>query len=134
VWILVIISCAVFVVDTFTAVKLLAFNQWSSQIEPKIPFEVTKWIFSSCILFSWLICIYEWIRAYRVMQRESVTEDYLDPLAVVLQSIRFDGGYRRFQVFAKLTKSKKKATWFALFVYFERKGKSCTKPLWGRLR
>jgi hypothetical protein len=53
------------------------------------------------------------------MQQESVTEDYLDPLAVVLQSIR---GWRRFLVFAELTKSKKKAAWFAIFVHFQRKG------------
>lgn len=68
------------------------------------------------------------------MRKGGVAEDYLDPLAVQLQSIRFGTGWRRFQVFAKLTKSKKKMTWVALFVYFERKGKllrslSCDDPL-----
>jgi hypothetical protein len=56
------------------------------------------------------------------MKQESVTEDFLDPLAVVLQSIRIPGGWRRFLVFAELTKSNKKATWVAVYVYFERKG------------
>jgi len=58
------------------------------------------------------------------MSRGSVADDYLDPLAVKLQSMRFGTGWRRFLVFAELTKSKKKVTWIALFVYFQRKGRS----------
>jgi hypothetical protein len=127
VWILSFISVAVYAADTYTAVKLLAFNQWSSQIQPTIPFTTTKWIFAGCILGSWALCIYEWWRAIRVMRKESVTEDYLDPLAVVLQSIRMPTGFRRFLVFAELTKSKKKAAWVAIYVYFQRKG-SCFLP------
>jgi hypothetical protein len=69
-----------------------------------------------------VLCIYEWYRAFDVMKKETVTEDYLDPLAVILQSIRIPGGWRRFLVFAELTKSKKKAAWIAIFVYFQRKG------------
>jgi Fungal potassium channel len=46
----------------------------------------------------------------------------MDPLAVQLQSMRWGTGWRRFLVFAELTKSKKKTTWVALFVYFQRKG------------
>jgi hypothetical protein len=121
-WILAITAVAVYVLDTFTAVKLLGFNQWSSKVQPKVSFHITKWVFAGCILFSWVLCIYEWVRAYRVMKKQSVTEDYLDPLAVVLQSIRMPSGWRRFLVFAELTKSKKKAAWIAIFVYFQRKG------------
>jgi hypothetical protein len=121
-WILVFVSVAVYAVDTFTAVKLLRFNEWSSQVKPTIPFDISKWIFAGCIMLSWALLSYEWLRAIRVMKQESVTEDYLDPLAVVLQSIRWDKGWRRFLVFAELTKSKKKATWVSLFVYFQRKG------------
>jgi hypothetical protein len=125
VWILAGISVAVYCVDTFTAVKLIAFNQWSSQVEMQlVSFTVVKWVFSGCIIFSWVLCFYEWYRAMGVMTKETVTEDYLDPLAVVLQSIRIPGGWRRFLVFAELTKSKKKAAWFAIFVYFQRKSMS----------
>ena len=46
----------------------------------------------------------------------------MDPLAVKVQSMRWGSGWKRFLVFAELTKSKKKATWIALFVYFQRKG------------
>lgn len=60
--------------------------------------------------------------AFKVMRRGCVTDDYLDDLAVVLQSIRCGTGWQRFLVFAELTKSKKKVSWIALFVYFQRKG------------
>lgn len=60
--------------------------------------------------------------AFKVIRRGCVTDDYLDDLAVVLQSIRCGTGWQRFLVFAELTKSKKKVSWIALFVYFQRKG------------
>lgn len=122
VWCLAIISVVVYTLDTFTAVKLLGFNQWSSKIEPVIDFNVNKWIFSGTIMFSWVLLMYEYFRAWRVMKKESITEDYLDPLAVVLQCLRIPSGWRRFLIFAELTKSKKKAAWVAIFVYFQRKG------------
>ncbi|KAI1387415.1 uncharacterized protein F4822DRAFT_281238 [Hypoxylon trugodes] len=117
-----LISLAVYGVDTFTAVNLLAFNTWSSSIEPTqlVPFDVSKWIFSICIIASFVNLAFEHIRAMRVMKRGSVAECYLDNLAVRLESIRpGDGqGWRRFLVFAELTKSKKGAEYVALFTYF----------------
>ena len=124
-WVLIITSCAVIAVDIFTAVNLLAFNQWASEVQPKIPFEVGKWIFASCIIVSFVILGFEWVRAIGVIKRGSIAESYLDPLAVILQSIRVDKdghGYKRFLVFAELTKNKKGIDYVALFVYFQFKG------------
>lgn len=116
---------AVYAADTFTAVNLLAFNRWSSQVQPAIPFDVSKWIFAICIIISWVLCGFEWLRAIRIMRRGGIAESYLDPLAVILQSIRVSSrgrGWRRFLVFAELTKSKKGTDYIALFVYFQFKG------------
>ena len=54
------------------------------------------------------------------MKRGSVAECYLDNLAVRLESLRVGKGqgFRRFLVFAELTKSKKGAEYIALFSYF----------------
>jgi Fungal potassium channel len=114
------LSCAVYGVDTFTAVNLLAFNRWSSEIEPAISFDVSKWIFSVCIIASFVNLGFEHFRAMRVMKRGNVAECYLDNLAVRLESIRLGKGqgWRRFLVFAELTKSKKGAEYIALFTYF----------------
>lgn len=116
------LSIAVYAVDTFTAVNLLVFDRWSSEIAPTqlISFTVSKWIFSICIILSVVNLAYEHIRAMRIMRRGSVAECYLDNLAVRLESVRFGKGqgWKRFLVFAELTKSKKGAEYIALFTYF----------------
>jgi hypothetical protein len=60
----------------------------------------------------------------RVMKRGNVAECYLDDLAVRLECIRMGKGqgWRRFLVFAELTKSKKGAEYIALFTYFSLQG------------
>jgi hypothetical protein len=121
-WILTLISCAVYAADAFTAVNLLAFDKWTSQVRPKVPFEVAKWIFAITIIISYVFLAYRIIRALRVMRSGSVTECYLEPLAAIWQSMRLTSsgrGWRRFLVFAELTKSKKGANYVALFVYFQ---------------
>ena len=120
-WFMAIVSIAVYGVDTFTAVNLLAFDKWSSQIQPWLPFQYSKWIFAGCILLSWVLCVYEWVRAIRVIKRGGVAASYMDPLAASLQSMR-PQGWRRFLVFTSLTKSKKGTDYIAFFVYFAFQG------------
>ena len=120
-WFMALVAVAVYTLDTFTAVNLLAFSKWSSQVQPTLAFKYSKWIFAGCILFSWTLCIYEWIRAVRVIKRNGVAESYMDPLAVRLQSMRGQG-WKRFLVFTELTKSKKGADYVAFFVYFSFQG------------
>ncbi|KAL2168076.1 hypothetical protein VTG60DRAFT_388 [Thermothelomyces hinnuleus] len=121
-WFSLIISLAVYAVDIFTAYQLLAFNRWSSQIEPAqfIPFDISKWIFTVCILLSFANLAYEYFRAITIMRRGSVAECFLDSLAARLESIRMGEGrgWKRFLVFAELTKSKKGAEYIALFTFF----------------
>lgn len=125
-WILVFTWIGVIVVDTFTAIQLLAFDRWASQVQPKIPFKVSKWIFAGAIIFSFVLLIYEIQRAVRVIKRGGVASSYLDPLAVEWQSARLGKGrgWKRFLVFAELTKSKKGVDYIALFVYFQFKSES----------
>ncbi|KAK7409007.1 Potassium transporter [Neonectria punicea] len=119
-WIMLLISVAVYAVDSFTAVNLLAFNRWSGGIDPAISIDISKWIFSICIILSFLNLAYEGYRAFKVIRRGNVAECYLDSLAVRWESIRMGSGhgFRRFLVFAELTKSKKGAEYIALFTYF----------------
>ena len=123
-WFQALIGVAVFVADTFTAVNLLAFNKWSSKVQPAIPLIYSRWIFAGCIMVSYVLYAYQWQRAIRVMRRGGVAESYLDPLAVQLQSMRIKG-WKRFLVFAELTKSKKGADYVAFFTYFQFNGKMC---------
>ncbi|KAF2713883.1 hypothetical protein K504DRAFT_368713 [Pleomassaria siparia CBS 279.74] len=121
-WVLVIISISVYAADAFTAVNLLAFNKWSSQVQPKVSFDIAKWIFAVCIIISYVFLIYRWIRAIRVIRSGSVAECYLEPLAAIIQSMRITKGgqgWKKFLVFAELTRSKKGVDYIALFVYFQ---------------
>lgn len=120
-WFMAFVAVAVYALDTFTAVNLLAFNKWSSSVQPKLAFKYSKWIFAACILLSWTLALYEWTRAIRTIRRGGVAQSFLDPLAANLQSMR-PKGWRRFLVFTELTKSKKGADYVALFVYFSFKG------------
>ncbi|KAK2798716.1 hypothetical protein FQN50_008754 [Emmonsiellopsis sp. PD_5] len=120
-WISIFISAAVYGVDTFTAVNLIAFNRWSTELKPLIDRSISKWIFAGCIILSFVLLGYRWIRAIRVIKQGGVAQSYLDPLAVRVQSIRMGEkgqGWRRFLVFAELTKSKKGADYVALFTYY----------------
>lgn len=118
----VLLSIAVYGVDTFTAINLLAFDTWSSSVQPSqiIPFDISKWLFSGAIIASFVNLIIEHVRCLRVRKRGNVAECYLDNLAVRLESLRWGQGqgWRRFLVFAELTKSKKGAEYVALFTYF----------------
>lgn len=114
-------------VDTFTAVNLLAFSRWAGQIEPTIPFNVSRWIYAVCIIISFALLIYRWIHAIRAIRSGSIARSYLNSLAVRVQSLRpgkKGRGWKRFLVFAELTKSKKGAEYAALFTYFSFECKS----------
>jgi hypothetical protein len=111
----------VYGVDTFTAVNLLAFSRWAGQIEPTIPFHISRWIYAVCIIISFALLIYRWMVAIRAIRSKSIARSYLNSLAVRIQSIRpgrRGRGWKRFLVFAELTKSKKGAEYVALFTYF----------------
>lgn len=107
-----------FAADCFTAVNLLILDKWASQIKPAIDLTISKWIFVGCIMFSFALYIFEWARAIRVMRRGGIAESYMDPLAVQVQCMR-SKGWKRFLVFASLTKSKKGTDYIAFFVYFQ---------------
>lgn len=118
--VMLVVSISVYAVDSFTAINLLAFDRWAGQIQPKIPLNISRWVFAGCIILSFALLIYRWIRAIRVMRQGGVAKSYLDPLAVRVQCIRWGKarGWKRFLVFAELTKSRKGADYVALFAYY----------------
>lgn len=119
-WAMLIVSVSVYAVDTFTAINLLAFNKWAGQIKPTVPLKYTRWIFAGCIIFSFVMLLYRWLRALKAMRGGKIAKSYLDPLAVRVECIRMGQGHgwKRFLVFAELTKSRKGADYVALFAYY----------------
>lgn len=120
-YIFLVISIAVYAVDLFTCANLLIFDRWSGQVKPAIPFHISRWIFTACIILSWILLVYRWMKAVRAIKSGVIAASYLDPLAVRVQSIRMGAngrGWRRFLVFAALTKGRKGNEYVALFTYF----------------
>ena len=116
------VSIACYVLDILTCSQLIVSDRWSGQIQisPIVPFEIARWIFTGCILLSFIFLAYRWWRAIRAIRSGSVVASYLDPLAVRVQSVRWGKaqGWRKFLVFTELTKSRKGAEYVALFSYF----------------
>lgn len=114
-----IISLAVYASDIYTAIVLLAFDRWSTSIKPYVPFRISRWIFGGCIILSFILLIYEYVVAYTIIKGKNVSLTYTNPVARNLYSIY---GYKYFCLFAKITKSKNKVEYIALFVFFTFKG------------
>lgn len=122
------VSLGAYAADTYTAVNLLIFNKWSSKLDPVIEFRISKWIFAGCIILSFILLAFEWIIAIKVMRGNGVADIYLNRIAARWVSIfggrgrKEDTGWKRFLVFARLTKSKKGVDYVALFTYFSFQG------------
>lgn len=115
--------------DSYTAITLLVYNRWFSEIEPAIPPETAKVIFSVCILISYVLIIADWFPAQRAIRRGGVADAYMDAVALRWSCVwggkgKEDTGWRRFLVFARLTEKRGKMDYVALFTYFSFKG-SC---------
>ncbi|ANB13844.1 Kch1p [Sugiyamaella lignohabitans] len=115
----ILLAIAAFASDIYTGIVLLAFDRWSSTIEPYVPFRISRWLFGGCIILSVLLFIYDFIVAYTTIRTKNISLNYTDPIARNVYSIR---GYRYFCLFAKLTKSRSLTEYVALFVYFSFKG------------
>ncbi|KAF8456028.1 hypothetical protein BDZ91DRAFT_615813, partial [Kalaharituber pfeilii] len=124
----ILISLAGYAADTYTAINLLAFNRWSSKLQPAIEFHISKWIFAGCIILSFVLLAFEWIIAIRIMRGNGVADIYLNSIAQRWACVfggrgrTEDTGWKRFLVFARLTKSKRGVDYVALFTYFSFKG------------
>ncbi|KAI5807361.1 hypothetical protein DFH27DRAFT_315664 [Peziza echinospora] len=124
----IIISLGGYAADVYTAVNLLILNKWSSKLAPVVEFKISKWIFAGCIILSFVLLAFEWAIAIRVLRGNGVADTYLDSIAQRWTCVfggrgrKEDSGWKRFLVFARLTKSKSGVDYVALFTYFSFKG------------
>ncbi|SCW00757.1 LAFE_0C11320g1_1 [Lachancea fermentati] len=116
--ILTILKAALFISDVYTCVKLLAFNSWSNDlIQPYIPFRISKWLFSGCILASIALMIWEVVNGIRIYRTRNISLTYVNNFSRAIYSLT---QYDKFCVFNKVTP---KGTYqrIAFFTFFELK-------------
>ncbi|CCK68479.1 Kch1p KNAG_0B00300 [Huiozyma naganishii CBS 8797] len=117
-WAFGLLKLALFISDLYTCIKLLAYNSWSNNIvKPYLPFRISKWLFSGCILASILLLLWNVIHAIRIYRTKNIALCYVNNIC--RNSISFVN-YPKFCIFDRIS-SKGTFQWFAFFVFFELK-------------
>ncbi|KAG8898934.1 hypothetical protein FRB99_007034 [Tulasnella sp. 403] len=123
IYVLVIKSFLVYLSDIYTAVTMLSSTTWSSNIYtrcppnqcPTVSFEVGKWIFVGCIIFSFLLLAYEAQKAKRIIASRDISYAFTNIMANSYYSLR---SYNHFCFFSQIENSTKKKDDFAFFIFF----------------
>ena len=136
-------SIAVYVLDTQTgasptlgcllmlAIFLLAFNKWATQVKPAVSLSISRWIFSGCIIFSFLLLAKDWWTAKKIIRSRDISFAYtnligmlpsLSRLIVANRWYSVRGGYAYFCLFDRLGDSRHAWDSIAFFVFFSFKG------------
>ncbi|KAJ7283763.1 hypothetical protein C8J57DRAFT_1447772 [Mycena rebaudengoi] len=117
-------SFAVYISDIFTAITMLTTKTWSNQIFADcnaksgcvpIPFDVGKWLFVGCIIFSFLLLGYESRKAKLIVASHDISYAFTNVLANNYYSLR---SYDHFCFFDHISNSTKTSDDFAFFVFF----------------
>lgn len=122
-YIIVLKSFLVYVSDIFTAITMLTTTSWSNQIFNNcgnigcvsIPFNVGKWLFVGCIIFSFLLLGYESRKAKKIIASRDISYAFTNVMANNYYSLR---SYNHFCFFDHISNSTKTSDDFAFFVFF----------------
>ena len=103
IWGLTILKTGLIISDIYTCTKLLAFNTWSNNyIKPFIPFQISKWIFSICIILSVLLMLWKLSIGWRVYKSGNISLAYANSYARRMYCLR---NYSVYCLFDKITPS-----------------------------
>lgn len=123
-WGLTLLKLALFISDVYTCIKLLAYNSWSNNIiQPYLPFRISKWLFSGCILASIVLLIWEAIAGIRVYRTRNIALTYINNFARTAYSL---SKYNYFCVLDKISPTGAYQK-IAFYTFFELK--SCIQLL-----
>jgi len=126
VWLYVIVlkSFGVYMLDIFSAVTMLSTNGWSNDIFNQckdldgcifIPFQTGRWLFVGCIIFSFLLLAYEARKAKKIIASRDISYAFTNVMANNYYSLR---SYDHFCFFNHISDSTKTSDDFAFFVFF----------------
>ncbi|KAG8696878.1 hypothetical protein FRC09_008212, partial [Ceratobasidium sp. 395] len=127
VYVLVVKAFLVYMSDIFTAVTMLSSDGWTNQIYSEcgddcavdIQFDIAKWVFVGCIIFSFLLLAYEAYKAKKIIASRDISYAFTNVMANAYYSLR---SYDHFCFFCQIENSTKKKDDFAFFVFFTFKG------------
>lgn len=123
-YIIVLKSFLVYVSDIFSAITMLTTKNWSNEIFKEcatidgcvfIPFNIGKWIFFGCIIFSFLLLAYESRKAKKIIASRDISFAFTNVMANNYYSLR---SYDHFCFFDHISNSTRLSDDFAFFVFF----------------
>ncbi|KAF5388354.1 hypothetical protein D9615_000324 [Tricholomella constricta] len=123
-YIIVLKSFLVYILDIFSAVTMLSTEAWSNEIFNQcsgvdgcifIPFKTGRWLFVGCIIFSFLLLAYEARKAKKIIASRDISYAFTNVMANHYYSLR---SYDHFCFFDHISNSTKTSDDFAFFVFF----------------
>ncbi|KAF9058039.1 hypothetical protein BJ165DRAFT_1425252 [Panaeolus papilionaceus] len=123
-YLVVLKSFMVYVLDIFSAITMLTTSNWSNEIFKQckdvkgcvfIPFNTGKWLFVGCILVSFLLLAYESRKAKKIIASRDISFAFTNVMANNYYSLR---SYNHFCFFDHISNSTKTSDDFAFFVFF----------------
>ncbi|KZP00125.1 hypothetical protein CALVIDRAFT_533775 [Calocera viscosa TUFC12733] len=128
-YIIVIKGFLVYVSDIFTAITMLSTGQWTNSIYTKcntsnscsitVNFDIGKWVFVGCIIFGFLLLLYETRKARKIILSRDISYAFTNVMANDYYSLR---SYDHFCFFCQIANSTKRMDEFAFFIFFTFKG------------
>jgi len=118
VFVVIIKSILVYVADFWTAYLLLTSNSWGDSINPSVPFTISKWVFVGCIIMSYILLLWEFRKARRIVKSRDIAYAFTNIAAYRVWSIK---GYPYFCLFAQISQSTRITDDIAFFIFFRLK-------------
>lgn len=115
-WASIILKIILLGSDIYTCIKLLAFNTWSNDyIQPYLPFRISKWLYSGCIIFSIVLLLWEVYWGIRIYRTRNICLTFVNNFC---RSIYCLQNYSIYCLFDKITPNGVFQK-MAFFTYFE---------------
>jgi hypothetical protein len=123
-YIIVLKSFMVYILDIFSAVTMLSTEAWSNEIFNQcrdldgcifIPFQTGRWLFVGCIIFSFLLLAYEARKTKKIIASRDISYAFTNVMANHYYSLR---SYDHFCFFDHISNSTKTSDDFAFFIFF----------------
>ncbi|CAD6892743.1 unnamed protein product [Tilletia controversa] len=122
-------SVAVYLADIYTAITLLAIGHLTGTLYTEaqkdqgnplsVSVDYVRWIFTGCIIFSFLLLAYEAHKARAIVRSRDISYAYTNVMANNYYSLN---SFDHFCFFNQINNSTKKKDEFAFFIFFTFKG------------
>ncbi|KAG0226406.1 hypothetical protein BGW41_004209 [Actinomortierella wolfii] len=119
IWLMFIKTILVMCGDIWTCCVLLISGDWTTSIEPAIDISIARWIFSGCILLSFVLVAYDLVKANRVIKSNDIAYVVSNRIVSVFYCLQ---KYDYFCFIMRIHSSNKMIDKLSFFVFFQLKG------------